>query len=94
MPVVHAGQEMPATELGLLRLYKGASMSYSELARLPWWEQEKHLTEKDKTAISKAHSTPWEEINEDWAETELGRKRIHDIAFKKYQRDLYAAGMD
>ena len=62
-------------------------------ANLPWWEREKLLTEKDKQAIAKAKETPWEEIDENWAETPLGKKWVHDIATTKYHREEYAAGM-
>lgn len=69
-------------------------MSYEELIMLPWWEQEKHLTERDREAVNRAGVSDWEYIEEDWAETPLGRKMVHDIAFSKYQRDLHKAGMD
>lgn len=54
---------------------------------IEWWEIEKLLTPKDKEAIAKARSLPWEDISEDWAETELGRREIHSIIMDKYHRD-------
>lgn len=68
-------------------------MSYEELLMLPWWEQEKHLTDKDRDAIQRAGVSDWEYIDEDWAETPLGKKKVKDIKFSKYYREEYAAGM-
>jgi len=84
---------MPATELGMVRIHKRQSMTYEELIQLPWWEQEKHLTEKDKEAIHRAGISDWEYIDENWAETPLGKKWVHDIATTKYHREEYAAGL-
>lgn len=61
---------------------------------MTWWEEEKLLTAKDREAIERAKSQDWPEIDEDSAETPLGKKKVHDIAFRKYNRDMYAAGMD
>ena len=59
-----------------------------------WWEEERLLTDKDRAAISKAREQDWTEIDEDSAETEIGRRRIHAIIMRKYHRDEYKAGMD
>ena len=61
---------------------------------IPWWEEEKLLTEKDKAAIERARATIWEDIDEDWAETEIGRKRVHDIVMRKYHHDEMKAGIE
>lgn len=58
-----------------------------------WWEEEAFLTEKDKEAIEKAKSLPWEVIDENSAETEIGRKWVHDIIMRKYHRDEASAGI-
>ena len=58
-----------------------------------WWEEERLLTAKDKAAISKAKGQHYSEIDEDSAETILGKKRIHDIAFRKYLDEEYRAGL-
>lgn len=58
-----------------------------------WWEEERLLTEKDKAAIAKAKSQPWEEIDEDSAETEIGKRWVHDIASSKYHREEFRTGM-
>ena len=60
---------------------------------LPWWEEEKLLTEKDKKAIAKAKETQWEEIDENWAETELGREELRKIARRKYRDEEWLAGV-
>lgn len=59
-----------------------------------WWEEERLLTEKDKAAILLAKSQDWTEIDENTAETVIGRKRIHDIIMRKYHRDEYRTGME
>lgn len=63
------------------------------VALMHWWEREKLLTEKDKEAIRRARQTCWEEISEDWAETEAGRYELHHIIMTKYHNDEYRAGM-
>jgi len=60
---------------------------------LQWWEVEKLLTEKDKEAIDKAKSQYWANIDEESAETEIGRKRLHDIKMRKYHDEEYEAGL-
>lgn len=52
------------------------------------------MTEKDKEAIEKAKSLPWEVIDENSAETEIGRKWVHDIIMRKYHREEFQAGID
>ena len=64
-----------------------------DIAMMPWWEREKLFTQKDKEAIAKAKSSCWEEIDENWAETEAGRYEIHSILMRKYHYDEYRAGM-
>ena len=60
---------------------------------MPWWDREKLFTQKDKEAIEKAKASRWEDIDEDWAETEAGRDELHSIIMRKYHRDEYRAGM-
>lgn len=62
-------------------------------ATLPWWEREKLFTQKDKEAIAKAKASRWEDIDENWAETEAGRCEIHSIIMRKYHYDEYKAGI-
>lgn len=64
-----------------------------KVAQMPWWEREKLLTDKDKQAIEKAKQSCWEEIKEDWAETEAGRYEIHSIVSRKYHYDELQAGL-
>lgn len=51
------------------------------------------MTEKDKALVEKARHQRWEDIDEDAADTEEGRKALHDIAIRKYHYDEYKAGM-
>lgn len=51
------------------------------------------LTEHDKALIDQARQMLWEDIDEDAAETEEGRKALHDIAVSKYHYDEYKAGI-
>ncbi len=51
------------------------------------------LTEHDKALIEQARHQRWEDIDEDAAETEEGRKALHDIAVSKYHYDEYKSGM-
>ena len=63
------------------------------VAALPWWEREKLFTQKDKEAIQRAKNSCWEDIDENWAETEAGQIEIHSIVMRKYHYDEYRAGM-
>ena len=65
----------------------------SNILTIPWREREKLFTQKDKEAIEKAKAARWEDIDEDWAETDAGRYELHDIIMRKYHRDEYRAGM-
>lgn len=67
-------------------------MSITEL--VDRWELEKLLTDRDREAISRARDCDWTEIDEDWAETELGRKELHDIIVTKYHDEEFRAGME
>lgn len=60
---------------------------------LYWWEIEKLLTPKDKEAIAKAKSQHYGNINEDDAETDLGRQELHRIILEKYHNEEASAGM-
>ena len=62
-------------------------------AHLPWWEREKLLTDKDKQAIQKAVNRHYADIDENWAETELGREELRKIARRKYHDEEWLAGM-
>ncbi len=59
----------------------------------PWWEKEKLLTHKDKEAIQKAIQSYYGDIDENWAETELGREELRKIARRKYHDEEWLAGM-
>lgn len=50
---------------------------------MPWWEREQLLTDKDRQAIQRAIYSRWEDINENWAETEEGRYEVHRITMNK-----------
>lgn len=65
----------------------------SNVLTMPWWERKKLFTQKDKEAIARAQASCWEDIDEDWAETEAGRYEIHSIIMRKYHRDEYRAGI-
>ena len=58
-----------------------------------WWQEERLLTEKDKRAVEKAKSQDWQDIDENTAETVLGRRWVHDIAMRKMHREEFAAGI-
>lgn len=62
-------------------------------SNLPWWEREKLLTTKDKKAIQKAIQSYYADIDENWAETELGREELRKIARRKYRDEEWLAGM-
>ena len=49
------------------------------------------MTQHDKRLIEEAKSLRWEEINEDAAETQEGRKELHRITMQKYHRDEFKA---
>jgi len=59
----------------------------------PWWEEEKLLTEKDKKAIAHARTQYYGEIDENEAETELGRQKVRNIILRKYHNEEYSAGI-
>ena len=65
----------------------------SNALTIPWWKREALLTQKDKEAISRARKTPWEDIREDWAETNAGKMELHEMIMGKYHRAEAAAGM-
>lgn len=65
----------------------------SDVRSLPWWEREKLFTAKDKEAIQRAIYASWEEIEEDWADTEAGRLELDWIRSRKMHRDEFNAGM-
>lgn len=87
LPVVEQDREqVPAPRVGMVRIYEGADMM--------WWEEERLLTERDKAAIQAARKQAWTEIDEDTAETEIGRRWVHEIAMEKYHLDEYRSGME
>lgn len=59
-----------------------------------WWEEEKLLTQKDRDAIAKAKTQDFGEIDENSAETDIGRKQLRRIALKKYHYEEFFAGLD
>ena len=62
-------------------------------AELPWWEREKLLTERDKQAIQRAIHSHYADIDENWAETELGREELRKIVRRKFRDEEWLAGM-
>lgn len=76
--------------MGMVRNLKGKGMN---VAGLMWWEEERLLTETDKVAIEKAKTQAWEDIDEDTAETEIGRRWVHDIATRKYHYEEARSGL-
>lgn len=71
--------------MGLLFNYKVAGMM--------WWEEDRLLTEKDKEAIEKAKKQSWTKIDEDSAETLIGKRRLHSIAMRKFHYEEFQAGL-
>lgn len=65
----------------------------SNVLAKPWWEREALFTQKDIEAISRARRTPWEDIDESWAETAAGKAELHDIIRSKFHRAESAAGV-
>lgn len=65
----------------------------TDVSRLNWWEREKLLTPRDREAVSRAQSSSWEDIDENWAETDAGRYEVHVICTRKYHKAEAAAGM-
>ncbi len=51
------------------------------------------MTEHDKLLVEKAEHMCWEDIDENAAETEEGRWRLHRIIMRKYHYDEWQAGM-
>lgn len=51
------------------------------------------LTQRDLEAIARAKRSCWEEIDENWAETDEGKAEVHSIEMRKYFRDEADAGM-
>ena len=62
-------------------------------SNLPWQERKKLLTDKDKQAIQKAIQSYYADIDENRAETELGREELREIARRKYRDEEWLAGM-
>lgn len=78
---------VPETGLGLVQIHKRPRMMY-------WWEEEKLLTERDRAAIEEARGQHYGNIDENAAETELGRRYLRDMALRKYHREEFSAGLD
>ena len=51
------------------------------------------LTQRDLEAIARAKRSCWEEIDENWAETDEGKAAVHSIEMRKYFRDEADAGL-
>lgn len=51
------------------------------------------ITEHDKRLIEEAKQKSWEYIREEEAETEEGRRILHDMAINGYHRDEWRAGI-
>jgi len=66
-------------------------MSLPEI--MQWWERQQLLTDQDREAIERARDLDWSEIDEDWAETELGRQELHNIIISKYHDEEFGAGI-
>ena len=68
-------------------------MSEQEVRLLPWWEQEKLLTEKDQEAIQRAIYQRWEDIDMNSAETVAGKVKLESIISSKRHHQEWLAGM-
>jgi len=53
----------------------------------------KPMNKHDKRLVQEAMYKRWEEIDEDEAETEEGRQKLHEIAVRKYHQDEYLHGI-
>ena len=51
------------------------------------------MNEHDKRLVQEAMYKRWEEIDEDEAETEERRQKLHEIAVRKYHQDEYLHGI-
>ena len=60
---------------------------------MKWWERERLLTDKDRSAIDKAKGQDFGDIDEDSAETIHGREILHEIAMRKYRAEEFSAGI-
>lgn len=68
-------------------------LTREEYDRLPWWEQEKLLTPRDREAIRVARDMNWAEIDEGTADSDAGRFALHDLRVKKYHREEFGDGI-
>lgn len=62
-------------------------MTDMDVSKMPWWEREKLLTDKDKDAIAKARGQHYGDIDEGAAETDAGRYELHALVMRKYRRE-------
>lgn len=88
-----AAREMGVSRYGVMAAIGGEQKTTADGIRLMWWEREKLLTTKDKQAIQKAIQTYYADIDENWAETELGREELRKIERRKYRDEEWLAGM-
>lgn len=51
------------------------------------------MNKHDERLVQEAMYKRWEEIDEDEAETEEGRQKLHEIAVRKYHQDEYLHGI-
>lgn len=51
------------------------------------------MNDHDKRLVQQAIYKRWEEIDEDEAETEEGRRKLHEIAVRKYHQDEFRLGI-
>jgi len=51
------------------------------------------MTKHDEILIQQAHNKPWEDINEDEAETTEGKETLHRIIINKYHLEEYKCGI-
>lgn len=58
-----------------------------------WWEMERLLTDKDRSAIDKARGQYYADIDEASAETVHGKAILREMTIKKYRAEEYSAGM-
>lgn len=51
------------------------------------------MTKHDLDLYNKAKGMRWEDIDEDLAETEVGRVALHDLAIRKMHYEEFRCGM-
>ena len=65
-----------------------------DVSKMMWWEREKLLTEKDKSALLRAVNSNWEEIDVDSAETAAGQYELSSVISRKRHAEEFVAGIN